>query len=161
MEKWDAYDSRLNKIEDLTLIRGEKIPEGVFHLVSDIVVQHTDGSFLIMQRDPRKHLGGMWELTAGGSALQGEDPLSCAVRELQEETGIAAEKPVEIGRVLHHGHQTWYVEYLCTTDTDKDAITLQEGETSGYKWVTGGELRNMTRDEIASQRILNFIKELR
>ena len=87
MELWDAYDMHLNKIEGVTLIRGDQVPEGYFHLVSEIIVKHTDGSYLIMQRDKRKHLGGMWETTAGGSALQGEDPLSCAKRELYEETG--------------------------------------------------------------------------
>ena len=29
MELWDAYDRNLEKIEGMTLIRGEKIPEGV------------------------------------------------------------------------------------------------------------------------------------
>jgi hypothetical protein len=44
MEKWDAYDRHLNKIDNLTLFRGDVIPEGVFHLVSEIIVKHTDGS---------------------------------------------------------------------------------------------------------------------
>lgn len=43
-----------------------------------------------MQRDHRKHLGGMWEASAGGSALQGEKPLECAQRELFEETGVSS-----------------------------------------------------------------------
>ena len=49
-----------------------------------------------MQRDFRKHLGGKWELTAGGSALQGETALECASRELREETGIAAEEKMTV-----------------------------------------------------------------
>ena len=160
MEKWDAYDSKLNKIEGVTLIRGEKVPEGYFHLCSEIIVRHTDGSYLIMQRDKRKHLGGMWEATAGGSALQGEDPLTCAMRELQEETGIASDELIEIGRVLHHGHKTYYVDYLCVTDVDKDSIVLQEGETIAFKWIDPDELRAMSRDNLATMRQLNFIEEL-
>lgn len=109
MEKWDAYDGHLNKIDGLTLIRGEEIPDGIFHLCCEIIVKHNDGTYLLMQRDKRKHFGGMWEATAGGSALQGEDPLTCAIRELREETGIADDKLMEIGRVLHYGHQT----YIC------------------------------------------------
>ena len=31
-------------------------------MVCEIIVRHIDGSYLIMQRDKRKHLGGMWEL---------------------------------------------------------------------------------------------------
>ena len=161
MEIWDAYDEKFNRIDGLTLIRGESIPKGVFHLVCEIIVRHNDGTYLLMQRDSRKHLGGMWEATAGGSALQGEDPMTCASRELLEETGILSENMVEIGRVLHHGHQTYYVDYLCNTNIDKDSIILQEGETSAYKWVSCDELRGMSRDEIATQRIQNFIEELR
>ena len=63
MEVWDAYDSKLNKIDGVTLVRGEQIPDGYFHLCSEIIVRHTDGTYLIMQRDKRKHLGGMWEAT--------------------------------------------------------------------------------------------------
>ena len=37
MEKWDAYDGHLNKIDGLTLIRGEEIPDGVFHLCCEII----------------------------------------------------------------------------------------------------------------------------
>ena len=160
MELWDAYDESLNKIDDVVLIRGEQIPSNCFHLVCEIIVKHKDGSYLIMQRDNRKHFGGMWEATAGGSALQGENPLSCARRELREETGIIADNLVEIGRVLHHGHKSFYVEYLCITDVDKDSIVLQEGETSDYKWITANELRNLSKDELATQRILNFVEEL-
>ena len=160
MEKWDAYDSKLNKIEGVTLIRGEQVPEGYFHLCSEIIVRHTDGSYLIMQRDKRRHLGGMWEATAGGSALQGEDPLTCAMRELQEETGIISDELIEIGRVLHHGHKTYYVDYLCVTDVDKDSIVLQEGETIAFKWIDPDELRAMSRDNLATMRQLNFIEEL-
>mgnify|MGYP002984766076 FL=1 len=108
-----------------------------------------------MQRDKRKHLGGMWEATAGGSALQGEEPAICAARELYEETGITSNNLVEIGRVLHHSHKSFYVEYLCITDVD-----LQEGETSDYKWITADELLKLSRDELATQRILNFVEEL-
>ena len=160
MELWDAYDRDFKKIQGVTLVRGEAIPEGFFHLVCEIIVRNIDGSYLIMQRDKRKHLGGMWEATAGGSALQGEAPVTCAARELHEETGITSDNLVEIGRELHHNHKSFYVEYLCITDIDKDSIVLQEGETSNYKWITADRLLKLSRDELATQRILNFIEEL-
>ena len=160
MELWDAYDAHLNVIAGRVLVRGEKIPKGVYHLVSEVIVRHQDGTYLLTQRNPRKNLGGMWEATAGGSALQGESPLECVKRELREETGILTDDFIEVGRVLHQRHQTYYVNYLCHTDVDKDSIVLQEGETSAYKWVTAEELRQMSREELATQRIQNFIEEL-
>ncbi|MDY2775828.1 MAG: NUDIX domain-containing protein [Streptococcus infantarius] len=160
MEFWDAYDAHLNVIAGQVLVRGEKIPKGGYHLVSEVIVRHQDGTYLLTQRNPRKNLGGMWEATAGGSALQGESPLECVKRELREETGILTDDFIEVGRVLHQRHQTYYVNYLCHTDVDKDSIVLQEGETSAYKWVTAEELRQMSREELATQRIQNFIEEL-
>ena len=86
--------------------------------------------------------------------------LSCAHRELFEETGIESDELIEIGRVLHHYHKTYYVDYLCVTDVDKKSIVLQEGETMAYKWVIAEELRRMSKDELATMRSLNFIEEL-
>lgn len=70
MEIWDAYTKDFERIKDMTLIRGERIPEGVYHLVCEVLVKHMDGDYLLMQRSSEKHFGGMWEATAGGSALQ-------------------------------------------------------------------------------------------
>lgn len=123
MEKWDAYNESMNRIEGMSIVRGEPIPNGYFHLVCEILVRHTDGSYLLMQRDTRKPFGGLWEASADGSVLQGESPKECAIRELEEETGIR----------------------------------LQEGETIAFKWGSGKELLEMSRKELATQRIQNFI----
>jgi 8-oxo-dGTP pyrophosphatase MutT (NUDIX family) len=129
-------------------------------LVAEIVVKHTDGTYLLMQRDFAKHRGGMWELTAGGSALQGESPLDCAIRELAEETGILATEIEEIGRMVHNAHHSLYVEYLCITDCQKDSVHLQEGETVNYRWIDKNSLLKMREDELASTRTIKLMKEL-
>ena len=134
MEIWDGYlvDGTL---ADRDLMRGGPIPKGLFHLVSEILVRHIDGNYLLMRRDPRKpNYGGFFEATAGGSALKGEDKLTCARRELLEETGISAENFTEIGR--YTSHDTIYYVFLCVTDCDKSSVSLQEGETVSYKWVS-------------------------
>lgn len=158
MELWDAYDVNFNKIEGMTLTRGEPIPQGVFHLVCDVLVRHADGSYLVMQRDPRKHHGLMWEATSGGSALQGETPLECAKRELFEETGIVAQNITEVGGETER--QCHYVEFLCVTDCAKDSVTLQEGETVAYRWVSKEELLQM-RENLLTERMQQFIDELK
>ena len=158
-ELWDAYNKNFNKIENKTLIRGESIPDGAYHLVSEIVVKHTDCSYLLMQRDFRKHHGGKWKLTAGGSALQGEDELEVAVRELKEETGLSGEMK-EIGRAVRHDHHSFYVVYLCEADFEKDSIVLQEGETICYKWVDKEKLLKMNEKELSASRTLALVKRL-
>lgn len=158
-EFWDAYDNNFNKVNGITLIRGETIPDGMYHLVCEIIVKHIDGTYLLMQRDFRKHFGGMWEVTAGGSALKGENPLMCATRELKEETGLVAKDIKEIKRIVHDGHRSLYVEYLCVTDCDKDSIILQEGETVDYRWVDRDVLLGMSEHEMASKRAIKLIEE--
>ncbi len=161
MELWDAYDAEFNRIGGRTLIRGEPVPEGLCHLVCDVLVRHADGTYLLMKRDPRKVYGGLWEATAGGSALVGETPLECATRELREETGIAAANLAEVGRVADREAHAIYVEFLCVTDWDKGAITLQEGETVAFRWVGREELLGMKRDELLTERMQEFIGELK
>lgn len=133
MEIWDAYLSDGTKA-GIDLIRGEQIPKGLHHLVCEIIVRHIDGDYLLMQRDPRKeNFGGMFEATAGGSALKGEDKLSCAKRELIEETGITPLSLEEISVFV--SHNTIYHNFLAITDCDKTKIILQEGETVSFKWI--------------------------
>ena len=134
MEIWDAFFPDGTKA-GIDLVRGEPVPEGLCHMVCDILVKHEDGDYLLMQRDWNKPAyPGRFETTAGGSALKGEEPLPCAKRELFEETGIDRGVFTEIGRARRE--ECLYTMYLCETDFPKDKITLQEGETIAYKWLS-------------------------
>jgi hypothetical protein len=53
VEIWDAYKEDFT-LAGCDLIRGNQIPDGLFHLVCEIVVRHTDGTYLLMQRDNNK-----------------------------------------------------------------------------------------------------------
>ncbi|MGN0793178.1 MAG: NUDIX domain-containing protein [Aristaeellaceae bacterium] len=162
MEIWDAYlmDGTL---ADGKLVRGEPIPEGLYHLVCEILVRHADGDYLLMQRDLHKDgYPGCWEATAGGSALRGEDPLTCARRELKEETGVEAGVLTEIGRcVTHH---TIYHQFLCTTDCDRNAVTLQAGETIAHRWLTEKEfiafVNSAEMIDVQRMRYLPYLQQM-
>lgn len=139
MELWDAYDKNGNRTGE-TLVRGEPIPDGRYHLVCEVLVRHVDGSYLCMKRSRRKDLfPGFYEATAGGSALQGETALDCVRRELLEETGICCDDFTEVAKATFDPRHYIAHSYTCTVDWDKTAISLQEGETEGYKWLTEAE----------------------
>jgi len=154
-EIWDAYDIKMNIIPGKEMARGEPREPGMFHIVSDVAVRHEDGEYLVMQRDLSKRFGGLWELTAGGSALKGETSLQCAERELFEETGIIGAL-IELGKETDFNHQTHHIAYLCTTDCDKNAVTLQEGETIAFKWVGVDELAGMELSSNLTRRLLGI-----
>lgn len=160
MEIWDAYLSDGTKA-GVDLIRGEEIPKGLHHLVCEIIVRHKDGDYLLMQRDPRKeNFGGMFEATAGGSALKGEDTVTCAKRELLEETGITPLSLEEIS--IFVSHNTIYHNFLAITDCDKTKILLQEGETVLYKWLNEEEfIKFVNSDQMIKAQYTRYLPYLK
>ena len=135
MELWDAYTRNGVKTGGV-LVRGQKMWPGIYHLVCEVLVRHTDGSYLCMIRSREKPNYPLYpECTAGGSALLGEDPLTCIRRELREETGIEWDDFEEVNVTVREFYSTIFHSYLCTVDWPKDAITMQEGETEGYEWL--------------------------
>ena len=139
MEIWDAYDRNGNKTGE-TLIRDEPIPAGRYHLVCEVLVRHVDGSYLCMIRSRQKPNYPLYpECTAGGSVLMGESPLECIRRELREETGIECDEFEQVNVTVREIYSTIFYSYVCTVDWPKDAITMQEGETEGYQWLSEEE----------------------
>ncbi len=86
-EYWDLYDENRNNTGK-TMVRGEVIPEGFYHLVVHVWIKNKDNLFLISRRSPdRKAYPLLLECT-GGSVLAGETSLEAAIRETKEEVGI-------------------------------------------------------------------------
>lgn len=139
MELWDAY-TREEKRVDTVLVRGEPIPTGLYHLACGVFVRHVDGSILCMKRARAKaSYPGRYDVSAGGAALRGETKYDCVKRELKEETGITCEVFQQIGRHVSEKSHIILYNFLCTVDCPKDSITLQEGETEGYVWMSEEE----------------------
>lgn len=87
MEKWDLYTKYREKTGK-EHIRGEEIPEGLYHLVVHVWIRNSRGEYLLSRRAAdRPTYPFFWE-TVGGSVLQGENSIEGAVREVKEEVGI-------------------------------------------------------------------------
>lgn len=133
MELWDAYYAD-GTPAGRDLVRDEPIPEGLYHMVAEIVVRHEDGSHLLMQRDPAKKVyPGLYEASAGGGVIKGETALEGAFRELREETGIIADVLEPIYKVVQEN--CIFCGFLCVTNCPKDSVLLQQGETVSYIWL--------------------------
>ena len=147
MELWDAYDCNGCRTGE-TLVRGQVIPDGRYHLVAEVVVQHTDGTVLLMQRALSKNMyPGLWHATAGGSALAGEDAATAARRELLEETGLCADTLTPLYHRREDSNQTFYAGFLTIHTGDKNAVTLQEGETAAFRWMPAAEFLDFVKSE--------------
>lgn len=163
MEVWDAYDGQ-GHLTGSELVRGEPVPNGLYHLVASVLVEHADGTYLLMKRDPSKpNWPDVYEASAGGSALKGETPLQAAKRELEEETGITGGQWSPLYQ--EKGAHTLYAGFLCRIDGDKNAIRLQKGETVAFRWVTAEELLQMEALRppvlVAQTGVLAYLKTAR
>ena len=169
MEIWDLYD-REGKATGETWERKHgnylEIPDGRYHLVCDILVKHVDGTYLLTKRHMCKDVyPGYWEASAGGSAVCGEDPITCAKRELFEETGIRAEEFDQINLTIRDKSHSMIYSYVTIVDCDKDSVVLQEGETTEYKWVDEAGLLEYVDSELSikthNDRYAPFYEKLR
>ena len=139
MELWDAYTRNGVKTGGV-LVRGQKMWPGIYHLVCEVLVRHTDGSYLCMIRSREKPNYPLYpECTAGGSALLGEDPLDCIRRELREETGIEWNDFQLVARTVREPDSSLFCSFICIVDWPKDRIILQAGETEDFKWISEEE----------------------
>ena len=159
MELWDAYHED-GTLAGFDLIRGERIPSNYFHLVSEAVIQHTDGDYLLMQRSfEKENFPGIWEIGAGGSVLKGENEIEAVLREVKEETGIAGGDLKEIYHIVHKGYQSIFFGYLLTTSCYKNSIQLQDKETIDYKWISKEELIEYYDSEQYPPRLRERLKD--
>ena len=168
-EIWDLYDHDGNRTGE-KFVRGfgnfKNIGEGRYHLIVDLLVLHTDGTYLLTKRSDVKDVyPGYWEASAGGSALSGEEPLDAATRELYEETGLKADSLELTGISYSDKSHGMYYSYIAYVSGDKDRIVLQEGETTDYKWVDReGLLEYVDSDEAMTahnNRYAPYINALR
>ena len=168
-EIWDLYDRDGNRTGETfeRYFGGYKdIPEGRYHLVVDLLVLHSDGTYLLTKRSDIKDVyPGYWEASAGGSAISGEEPLEAAKRELYEETGLTPDSLELVGVLFKDSSHSMYYSYLARVSCEKDSIVLQKGETTDYKWVDrAGLLAYVDSDEAMkshNQRYGNYIETIR
>ena len=144
VELWDAYDINRKPL-GYTLIRGSQKPkfsDGEYHIVVNIFIVNTNGEILLTQRHPDKHFPLLWECT-GGSVTTGEDSLTGAMREVEEEIGLTL-PPEKFKLVESVRRESDFLDtYLVITDVDIVSLTYQPEEVIGGKIVTFDEYKSM------------------
>lgn len=143
MELWDLYDHRRQPTGE-TIVRGEPIPEGRYHIVVHICIFNEDGQMLIQQRQPFKSgWSGMWDITVGGSAIAGETSQAAAQREVWEEIGLKIDlenQPPVCSVTFSYGFDDYYIVHQQTRLSD---LKLQPEEVAQVRWATRQEIQQM------------------
>ena len=126
-EIWDVYDVNCKPTGRLHR-RGDPLGAGEYHITVHVAIRNEKGEYLLTKRSPNKGYPNMWEIT-GGSAVAGDDPLTAALREVEEETGIRLDP--KNGRLIFRKTGDCFHDhvFLFTQEFDLDKVTLQAGET--------------------------------
>jgi len=149
MEVWDLYNEKRELIGH-DHVRGEIIPENCYHLVVHVWIRNSRGEYLISQRSAdRPSFPLMWECV-GGSVTKGEDSLTGALRETQEEVGVALIP--ESGTLMRsevrkfvNGERfadildVWLFEY----DGPVELEQATTAEVAQVKWLTKAQIKEL------------------
>lgn len=146
-ESFDLYDINRNRTGKV-LERGNKVPSGYYRLVVHVCVFDKDGRMLIQKRQPFKSgWSGMWDVTAGGSALAGDTSQQAASRELKEEVGIEYDLTDVRPAMTIYFDGGFNDIYTINMDVDIDSLQLQESEVEQVKWATEEEILEMLHNK--------------
>ena len=147
MESFDLYDVNRNKTGQV-LERGNKVPEGMYRLVVHVCIFGKDGRMLIQKRLPSKSgWSGMWDITAGGSALAGDSSQQAASRELLEEVGIDYSLEGMRPAMTIYFDGGFNDIYTVNMDVDIDSLKLQATEVEQVRWATEEEILDMLKQK--------------
>lgn len=154
MELWDLYTEE-RELTGKIHVRGEELPENLFHLVVHVWIKNGKGQYLISQRAAdRPTCPLMWE-TVGGSVLKGENSLQGALREVKEEVGIDLSPDNSRfifskirrkigGRKFNDILDVWCFDYDGEVNLDK----AEEKEVAQSKWLNKEEIRKLYDEKL-------------
>ena len=134
MEAWDLYTQDRVKTGQ-TMLRGDPVPEGLFHLQVHVCIFNEQGEMLIQQRQTTKRwYAGLWDYSVGGSAVAGDTSLAAAERETGVELGLrvslAGRKPA-VTRWYGSIIDDYYILPLNVVLSD---LHLQREEVQAVRW---------------------------
>lgn len=146
MEYFDLYDQDRIPLGK-QIQRGNKIPEGEYHIAVHVCVFNSENQMLIQQRQPFKEgWSNMWDVSVGGSAVAGENSQAAAQRELEEEIGLKFSfeniRPMLTVHFDHGFDDIYTIKY----DVSVSELKLQYEEVQAVKWATEEEILSMIAD---------------
>ena len=147
-ELWEIFDENGNATGRLHE-RGNPLGKGEYHLTVSVWIENDNGEYLISKRAPNKENPNVWECT-GGNAIAGDDSLTTALKETNEELGVVL-KPQNGRMIKHHSRKCSCNHcladiWLFQQNIDISTVTLAPHETCGAMWASRDEINRMIDD---------------
>lgn len=158
-EMIDVLDKETGNITGEVISKNEAHKKGIWHgSIHILVVNNKKNKTLLQKRCAEKKLyPNMWDIAVGGHISAGEDDITSAKRELEEELGLKPEefKLEKVDRIKEQLNNNGVISneyvsiFIIYSDIDISNIKLQVEEVSEIKWCTKKELNELiSRKEI-------------
>ena len=143
MERFDLYD-RDRQRTGMTAWRGDRVQENCYRLAIHVCIFSSHGELLIEQRQPfKRKWAGLWDLSAAGSAVSGENSRDAAERETREEFGLEIDLGNARPVLTIHWEKGFDDIYVYTMDIHTEKLKLQPEEVCAVRWASLEEILPM------------------
>lgn len=141
LDVYDANGSPTGRVAE----RSTFLSKGEYFLCTHVILENTNGLFLIQKRsDTKQTRPGQWDITAG-AVDTGETSLDGALREAKEEVGLTLPRDQMQFLFRDHRrscfHDVWYVKMPFSLE---DCV-MQESEVQDLRLITGVELEHLVQ----------------
>ena len=168
----DVLDENTGEKTGETISKNEAHRTGIWHGSIHVLIVNTDRTKTLLQKRcaAKKLYPNTWDIAVGGHISAGEDDLTSAKRELEEELGLnpeelTIEKVDRVKEMLDNNGviSNEYVSiFIVYSDVDIKDIKLQVEEVSEAKWCTKEELNEFIKEKtiiphVREYEILNDI----
>lgn len=144
--------------------------QGLWHRVAHIWFWSKDKGILLQRRSKNKSsYPGLWDITAAGHLDLGEDVLSAAIRETEEEFGVVIKKDDLTDGYINKSEyidnsknwldREWQYIYFYNFLGDITDIRLQESEVEAVEWMQISELRRQIMSDEGCAKFVPHKKE--
>jgi isopentenyl-diphosphate delta-isomerase len=143
----ELYDlvNENNKLLGTTKAKSLVHKDGDWHRAVHVWVVNSQKQILLQKRSATKELSpNLWDLSMGGHISAGEDPVTAALRELQEELGMQVNREQleylflsKEETILYNGiERLFHYIYLVRTNVALSQFRLQSSEVAEVKYST-------------------------
>lgn len=158
------FDKNKNMLDE-KIARPNKwdLEEDKYFMVVVVFIENNEGKFLIQKTSKQKQ---SVFATTGGHVTYGDDGVTTAVKEVQEELGLTLNKDDLIYIGDDHEDKVYMEIYYIKKDVDINTLTLQEEEVESVNWYTIDEIYNLIKEDkfrkgniMPFERVLEYRKD--
>lgn len=125
--------------------RAEAVSKGIIHRIVRIFVFNPQGELLVQKRSATVASPNKWDQSAGGHVDEGEEYLTAALRELEEEIGISSAALKEVKKFFtdtndDDSESKKRFNMLYETVDEGSTVSVDEREVSEVRWIGMDEL---------------------